>query len=112
MNYKEFNEILKSRMEKTVDVLDTKANEYARNEDRLSNFKRAAAMLQVIPARALVGAWSKHITSILDMVDDWQKGKQAPVPVWEEKIGDAINYLILLEALVKEGTNEDKSNIS
>lgn len=54
----------------------------------------------------------KHIISILDMVDDLDHIKPsvkdsiflAKLPQWDEKIGDAINYLILLRALVEERT--------
>jgi hypothetical protein len=94
-------------------MLGQKAEEYARDGDRLSNFKRAAALLKCHPARACVGAWSKHLTSILDMVDDLDQGKKGwSIAVWEEKLGDAINYLILLEAIIKENPNEYKSDFS
>ena len=58
-------------------------------------------MLGCTPEKALVGMWTKHIISILDIVD----GIEAKAPadaVIEEKIGDAVNYLILLEAMLKE----------
>lgn len=102
MNEEKFSEILESRILKIREILGKKAGEYARNGDRLSNFKRAAAMLKSTPEKALVGAWSKHLTSILDMVDDLTSDVHSFAPMWEEKIGDAINYLILLEALLEE----------
>lgn len=102
MTTEEFRNVLEKRIKMTRDMLDRKASEYARQGDRLSNFKRAAAMLQCIPEKACIGAWSKHVISILDMMDDMGKGVLWRTHIWEEKIGDAINYLILLEALIKE----------
>lgn len=109
MNHADFKRVLESRITKIREVLDKKAGEYAREGDRLSNFKRAAAFLQCSPEYANLGANSKHLTSIADMVDDIEKGKMWPVAVWEEKLGDAINYLILMEAQVKERIQTTRS---
>lgn len=100
----QFNEILNSRLIKIQNVLGKKAAEYARG-DRLSNFKRAAAAMQCSPEQACISFWMKHVVSILDMVNDIGEGKPvAPYSLWDEKIGDAINYLVLLEALISERT--------
>jgi len=92
-------------------ILGAKANEYARGQDRLHNFKRVALVKRCTPAEACIDGFCKHLVSILDMVDDLREGHKSSIQLWEEKIGDAINYLILLEALVKEGMNENKSNV-
>lgn len=101
MNYEEFDVIVEERLEKIREILGKKAEEYARG-DRLSNFKRAAAAERCTPERALIGMWMKHVISILDMVDDLEMEIVAPAEMWDEKIGDAINYLVLLEGLVRE----------
>ena len=114
MNIKKFNKMLEKRVEKTRQVLDSKNKEYASDVDKLHNFKRAGNMLQCSPEFALVGMWTKHIISLLDIVDKINKEDvklnnmfvckpdDVTIPLVEEKIGDAINYLILLEALIKE----------
>ena len=97
MNHKEFNAIYKAQVAQCTETLVTKAIEYA-TEDRLHNFKVAASLQGVTPKEALAGMLAKHIVSIYDMV-----GKDhVPMPVWEEKIGDALNYLFLLKAVVIE----------
>lgn len=101
MNTAEFDRIVAERMRKIGTVLSAKAKEYARG-DRLSNFKRAAAMLNCTPESALVGMMAKHWVSILDMVDDVETGQLNPPAAWDEKIGDAINYLVLMEGLIIE----------
>ena len=126
MNVEKFNKMLEERIEKTRQVLDSKNKEYASNSDKLHNFKRAGDMLRQTPEQALVGMWTKHIISILDIVDQidtanrpripadytleeftkYLKAKKLTIATVEEKIGDAVNYLILLEALIKERYEE------
>lgn len=98
----EFRSVLEERIKKIREVLDKKAGEYSRGQDRLHNFKRVAEIKRITPAEACIDGFCKHLVSILDMVDDLADGKAWVLPIWEEKLGDAINYLILLEALVKE----------
>ncbi len=113
MNKKDFNKLLEKRIQMTKSTLSSKNKEYASDTDKLHNFKRAGHMLRCTPESALIGMWTKHIISILDMVDDIEKrykdNKDHEIKEWDrfiamvdEKIGDAINYLILLEALIKE----------
>lgn len=97
----EFSEVFERRMAQSGLTLVKKATEYARG-DRLSNFKKAAGALACSPEKALVGMLIKHLISIIDLVDDVERGALADYPLWDEKIGDAINYLILLDALVQE----------
>jgi hypothetical protein len=99
----EFDDILKERLKKTETVLAAKAREYATDDNRYHNFFRAAALQGCTPEQALMGMLSKHLVSVLDMVDataakNWEAwpGKR----IIDEKIGDSINYLILLEALL------------
>jgi hypothetical protein len=98
----EFDTILEERLGKIRRVLATKATEYATSEDRLHNFKAAGELQLCRPEAALVGMLSKHLVSVFDMVRALNWGQRATREQWEEKIGDSINYLVLLEALVRE----------
>lgn len=102
MTGEDFEEVLESRIQRIRSVLGHKAVEYASSGDRLHNFKRASEMLRVSPEEALMGMFAKHMVSIMDMVDE---GSDSPMEMWEEKIGDAINYLILLEGVIREKKN-------
>jgi hypothetical protein len=98
MNTEQFETILESRLSSIKHVLGNKAKEYAIG-DRLYNFKRAAEISRTTPQRALAGMFMKHLVSVLDLVE----GSISPTEYMiNEKIGDAINYLILLEAILKE----------
>lgn len=98
MQTPKFNEIMNAQIDRCEDILIVKAREYA-PVDRLHNF-RAAAMLQgTTTTKALAGMMSKHTVSIYDMIETEQP---YPEEVWNEKITDHMNYLILLRALVEE----------
>ena len=116
MNNKTFNEILERRLAITREILQKKATEYARNDavlgyDRLHNFNRASQMLGGSREKALIGMLAKHLVSVLDMVDSFGKEDLPTTSFIDEKIGDSINYLILLEAMLKEDSGRVKSAI-
>jgi len=98
MNLSEFEQVFNEQVQQSGQVLVIKGKEYA-TADRLHNFKKAAALTSGTPAQALGGMMVKHIVSVFDMINT---GKSYPKELWDEKIGDAINYLILLKAITVE----------
>ena len=101
----DFDDVLKERLRKTESVLAAKAQEYATGENRYHNFHRAAELLGCTPEQALMGMLAKHLVSVLDMVEVTAELGWRPWPsedMIDEKIGDTINYLILLEGLLKQ----------
>jgi hypothetical protein len=107
VSMEQFNGLVQRRVELIKNILANKGQEYAADNDRLHNFKRAAAMLHCSREQALVGMWAKHVVSILDIIDDMKRGKYPTFSMVDEKIGDAINYLILLEASIKDTISVD-----
>lgn len=93
-----FNELIEKELETCRNVLVKKAGEYA-TEDRLHNFKVAAAVQGISPMEALAGMMAKHTVSVYDMAST---NSDAPLGLWNEKITDHINYLLLLWAMVNE----------
>ena len=98
MTATEFERIFEEQVERSRIVLVNKASEYA-TEDRLHNFKVAAALEGKTPEQALAGMMAKHTVSVYDMAES---GLAYPVELWQEKITDHINYLFLLNAIVRE----------
>ena len=98
MKTERFNAIIEKQQERCMDVLINKAKEYA-TEDRLHNFKVAAELQGTTPINALAGMLAKHTVSIYDMC---RSDKTYPKEMWDEKITDHINYLLLLKALTVE----------
>ena len=93
------DEVLKKRLELIRSVLSAKQGEYATNDDRLHNFNTASKELDGTPAENCWGFAKKHLVSIFDMVSGRRPVTKAAI---DEKIGDAINYLILLECVLME----------
>ena len=98
MNYNDFDNLLELQFNNCKAILDRKAKEYAPDiyGDRLEAFKRAAAMLHKTPIQALVGQMSKHTISLFEMAER----ECDDMDLWNEKIGDSINYLFLLKGLL------------
>lgn len=104
MKEKEFQSIFNDQVTYCERMLFRKGLEYAMENDRLHNFKVAAALQGETQIQALGGMMAKHIVSIYDMIGS---NKTYSTEMWDEKIGDAINYLILLKAiLIEENTTE------
>lgn len=104
MNRKQFEKIVGEQMNRCKHILVKKGVEYdCETEDRLGSFKRGAAILNITPKQVLTGYLNKHIISIYDMCTS---NNMYPMEQWNEKITDAINYLLLLRALVEEEGNE------
>lgn len=99
MNSEWFEKVIKEQIKTCEDVLIGKAKEYATDDDRLHNFKNAAGMMSCDPKEALAGMMAKHTISVYDMC---RSGKNYPIELWNEKITDHINYLLLLKAVVEE----------
>lgn len=104
MTNKEFNTAAQHMLRKCISTLAKKNKEYSGgDEDRLIAFKCAAGLADTTPADALFGMLSKHLVSIAKMC---RSSEKYPIGLWEEKIGDAINYLLLLYGLVEEASHE------
>ena len=102
MTYEDFNEVLMDQIETCIKVLGRKNKEYARGNDKLSNFKKAGVMDNTTPEKALWGMWKKHIVSIMDIIFDLDNGIEPDPDMLNEKIVDMVNYPILLKALLIE----------
>lgn len=98
MNTTTFERLFEEQVNRSRSILVSKAKEYA-TEDRLHNFKVAATLEGKTPEQALAGMMAKHTVSIYDMAES---GRTYPIELWQEKITDHINYLFLLNAIVRE----------
>lgn len=96
MNSEKFDKVVDEQLKVCKDVLSSKSNEYAA-KSRLHNFEIAADMEGVSIEQALAGMMAKHTVSIYDLCF----GRiTADRDIWDEKITDSINYLLLLKAAI------------
>ena len=102
MNHPEFASIVENRLADCQRTLIKKNEEYSSETNRLHNFVEAAGMTSGTPEQALWGMVAKHLVSVKDIVTATACGE---VPCREkitEKLGDVINYMLLLEGLLED----------
>ena len=100
MNSNEFNELVGIARARQDDLLLKKGADYTRHDvDRLSNFKRNAASVGLTPLQIWAVYFNKHIDAIMAYVKTGKTESEAITG----RIDDSINYLYLLEGLIKEG---------
>lgn len=100
MNSEEFNKFLEIEFADIRAKLKVKGAEYAPEEtqsSRFHNFQTAAALNGESMEKALWGFATKHIVSLSDMIKDVDAYS---LHTWEEKIGDVVNYMLLLKAML------------
>lgn len=85
------------------ELLVVKGGEYAGTDDRLANFRRGSSLTGCTAEQVLFIYLSKHYDALATWVRDSGRGESRPrsEPI-EGRIDDAINYLILLKAMVAE----------
>lgn len=99
MKDEQFNASIDYTLTAANNMLTRKSSGYSKQDDRLHNFRVAAALNGCTMEQALWGMLTKHIISIRDMV---LSGESYSDDVWDEKVGDAINYLAILKAITVE----------
>ena len=102
MDGPEFEAVVDATLEKVRDLLIRKGAEYVPEGEpsRFHNFEVAAAFNQQLSTEALWGFLTKHLVSLADMVKT--ESSEASMMKWDEKINDAIVYLLLLKGIVVE----------
>jgi hypothetical protein len=97
----DFSEVLINRINSIQRILALKAEEYASNKSRFHNFEVAGRKAGTTPEKALLGMMMKHVVAVDDLVD-WieECPHKLTNEIINEKIGDNINYLILLEGML------------
>lgn len=104
MNTPAFMAAIKHQVEHCLNLLTSKGKEYAGEKaDRLIAFKKAAALQGTSQAEAAFGMLAKHLVSVADMVAEPEKYSSDK---WDEKIGDSINYLLIIRAIAEEERHE------
>lgn len=102
MDIVEFKEVVNMQFTVCRNILKKRAETYAPGEDRLSNFKKAAVLQNVIPENALYGMVTKHIVALGDTIYKLECGELVEDDLFEELVTDIINYMLLLRALTIE----------
>lgn len=109
MKIKDFDKLINETFETCKELMIIKGGEYANGEDRLDNFKKIAANINLTSEEV----WRVYLGKHLDAIDTYTKDirNELDRPRSESILGrfdDAINYLILGKALVIERSKKEK----
>lgn len=96
----EFKQLFEERVQKCRQVLVKKAQEYSSDDDKMRNFNVVARMLNMKPYQVAFLFMMKHFESLYEII---MNGKEVSPEMWDEKMGDTLNYLFLIDAMwIKE----------
>ena len=98
MTYEDFDKLMDQMIAEEKAISLTKGKEYTQGKDRLDNFKRLAAELDISPLKVLWVYLKKHLDSIAHYVRT-EKVLSEPI---QGRIKDARVYLSLLRGLIEE----------
>lgn len=104
-----FNDVIEATLDNAKRTLTRKSEGYSTEEDRLHNFRTGAALNGTTMEQVCWGMATKHIISIRDMV---MSGETYDADIWDEKLGDAINYLALLKAITAEASTPSDESLA
>ena len=103
MKIEDFNNLNKEMLKECFKTLDFKGHDYtgAAEEDALANFKLVAHTTGLTPLQVWSVYFHKHVDAIMTFI---KKGELKSETI-DSRILDAINYLLLLNGLIKETEN-------
>lgn len=100
MKHDELKLVNESMLKLAEDIRTRKNKEYSSETDALANFKEAGKEYAAHPQVVLGIFMDKHLASIRTHIRCRQKDTQMPfTEPFRERIADAINYLLFLDAL-------------
>ena len=102
MTIDNFNELNKDIIRQCFKLLNDKGHDYTEaGTDALANFKLVSSRVGLSPLQV----WSVYFTKHIDSLDTYIKKGELKSETIDSRIQDSINYLLLLNALVKEKEN-------
>lgn len=91
-----------------TDEMRKKGKDYSGDDDILNNFKRNADALGVSKYTILAVYMNKHLDAVNKFMKDPNDSTSEPIL---GRIGDAINYLLLLSAMIKEDEEQELKDL-
>ena len=105
----DINKVIGSRLDSVKELLKKKNKEYSYSSDYFANFDDGSDFGDCSREYALWMYLVKHLSSLKKIVLDTNDGIYADISLVEEKVGDAIAYLVLLEAMMKDREEENEN---
>ena len=105
MNREEFGHFVEYAFERSKKVLIKKGDEYARDENAFHVFQNATGIsLHNVDTSVAWEMAVKHLQSIKDILREVEYNNLSKLSehILDEKFGDAINYFVLIEGMLRE----------
>lgn len=107
MKKEDFQELLRETHRRMLELTASKGEEYSRDQDQLANFKRSAAETGIMPEQVWLIFYNKHADAIKNYLRRLKLFSESEVAISlsepiESRIDDAVLYLILLKAMIRE----------
>lgn len=100
---KKFNYIVDKAIDRSRNVMISKNEEYASEDEVFGNFKKGVGLsFHDTPEKYCWELLTKHLQSIKDILSDVENNKLPTQALLDEKFADAHNYLYLLEGMIIE----------
>jgi hypothetical protein len=110
-SHERFNQLLAETVQELQKLSSLKGGEYAGDDDRLANFRRNAANLDLRMETIWAVYSAKHWDALMQYIKDLQSGKtRTRLESIAGRCDDLIVYLILFKAMIEE--NEKKADNS
>lgn len=98
-----YSKTIEETLNRCASLLTKKQEEYAPDEDPLANFKKGAKVSGLTEEQVLYMYCVKHLVSIRDIVFGVVPSSRELI---QEKTGDIINYMTLLNCITEEKLSE------
>ena len=103
MNNNQFTEVVLGLLDECKELLVKKGEDYSTDADRLDSFKSAEQFTSLTQWQCWEALFFKHVQSLRSYMKSGRKPLNEDI---HHRIRDAINYLILLEAMLVEEQDE------
>lgn len=98
MNYKTEKELAEKYFQECLDILTKKANDYAKDSDVFSNFKKISTMADIPTSKSFVMFMAVKLARIIELLEKPNKVDESI----KDSCQDIANYSYLLYAYLKE----------
>src|SRR5215469_12153433 len=99
-------QVIKETMQRVLDLREAKSVEYAEDDDGLSAVRSIARRTGLTTAMVILTLMSKHLDAVEVHVRKHDKRRKLTEPI-EGRIDDAIVYLCLLKAALREENGDE-----
>ena len=103
MDIKEFKGLVEVWNKESINVLESKAHDYARTGEVFNNFIKTSQMCNIQPEKVFQVMLSIKLCRLVELLD----GKTAKCESLSDTLGDAVNYLQLCRAYLVEKSKKE-----